>query len=135
MRRWPPTHVYVCVAPRGQVKIGASVDPNVRIKSIDGFFGYPLVLVKFWHRPDDALDVETTTKKLLRKYRIMPHEEWFSCCVEQAVEAVEGAIHLLDARDFRLLRYNRRKALGFKNRKLWFGEAYRLPTIDDMDTE
>lgn len=122
-------YVYLCTDEAGLVKVGASHDPSFRRGWIEWETAKSIILQRKWHRPSDALDAETSTKRLLRKYSL--GGEWFSCPLEVACIAVEEALKLLDAKDYILLHWNRRKHYGFSNPHGLFG-CRPIPTVDNF---
>ena len=79
------THVYVCTTDQG-VKIGASTNVVERLRQFPN-----ATLVKSWHIPDIAEDVERTALNAMR-VSPMHGREFFNIPVDMALATVEMAI-------------------------------------------
>jgi hypothetical protein len=86
--------IYVAAAcDAGPCKIGYSVCPESRVRTLRSEFKVPDLQVRFAVSHDDASVVEWSAHLALRGFRClsMPGREWFSVDVETAVSAVSEA--------------------------------------------
>ena len=95
-----PTNVYVARGKYGH-KIGMAGKVPARLRFVKREHGSGAELVRSWHRPNDARDVEHAAHQVLDRWRHWHGgREWFRVSEIVAVNAVEHAITLVEAGNF-----------------------------------
>jgi hypothetical protein len=90
------THVYVAAGFYGH-KIGISKQPPIRAVQAGHDIGHPAWLIRAWHRPTDARDVEATAHHLIAPFRARERRfEWFTVNEATAIATVEQAIAMVE---------------------------------------
>lgn len=83
-------YIYVMKSESGLVKIGVSINPDVRRSAIETGNGFHVAIVKLFGPFNGATKVECSAHGLLRDSRV--RGEWFACSVEAAINAVNSAL-------------------------------------------
>lgn len=89
-------HIYSMQRADGAVKVGISDNPRSRRTSVAAASGQTVTVEHTTELRSDALDVESVAHRLLKvKHQ---HGEWFSSTVEEAVDAINLAIDIVEGR-------------------------------------
>ena len=83
-----PAHIYIMRAPNGALKVGFSINPEQRRRSL----GADIALVHTTDVIEDARRVEGLAHRLLVLNGKPIKGEWFEASLEAAIDAVEAAI-------------------------------------------
>jgi hypothetical protein len=92
----PGWNVYVMECERGG-KIGISRNLPGRLLQLGYETAKAKRVVRSWHRPDDAKDVEATALALMGATETLYNSEHFDAPPEKLIRKVEEAIGLVDA--------------------------------------